>query len=62
MGNDTSCCGTNENKTRSGGKITYDGKKKRHVDAKKKARRDATGSSTHSQSTGTCSLPTNTSL
>lgn len=39
MGQEASCCGDTKKTTRSGGKITYDGNKKRHVDSKQ-ARKD----------------------
>ena len=54
MGNDVSCCGTNENKTRSGGRVTYDGKKKKHMDEKK---RNKMNNRTESLATGKPNCP-----
>lgn len=38
MGTEASCCGAPEKTTRDGGKVTYGGPKKRHVDIRKKER------------------------
>lgn len=39
MGQEAACCGNTTKVTRSGGKITYDGSKKRHVVDKDKKKR-----------------------
>ena len=44
MGNDASCCGAPEKTTRTGGKVSYGDKKKRHRD-KKDARRPSAATS-----------------
>lgn len=49
MGNDASCCGAPEKTTRTGGKVSYGDKKKRHRDTKDKQRRPSAQTSEISQ-------------
>jgi hypothetical protein len=49
MGQEASCCGNTQKTTRTGGKITYDGKKKLHIDSKQaKKKKDKLDRSTNS--------------